>query len=299
MAGRWVAAFVLLLQCAARIAAAGLTPPPGGPKRLVEPAGGPAGPPRAGDRAPAAPRHARAPHARAPLPLPPGAARRVVVLRAAAPPTAAARGPPRRLLQAPAPAPARADGGGGGDAAAAAAAAQWLSQLMRLPFFGRPPVSGGFSRGGGDGGGGDGDGAWGAGPAPAALPSGTGRPRLTTERAAGRAESGAAGGGDVEASLSITFVSTGVYGYLMRGPTERRTLAAHVLRHPGGAPVAVVGGIPYADQQAVALRLPAGGRYTLEMRDEGGRGARGGRGPGGGGRSRRRQLLRRLRASLV
>jgi hypothetical protein len=161
----------------------------------------------------------------------------------------------RRLLQ-------QAAGGSAGDDPAAAAA-QWLSQLMRLPFFGRPPANGGFSSGNGSNGADGGDEA--RAPPPSPLPStGGGRAKLTTARRAG-----GAAGGSVDAALTITFVSTGAYAYLMRGPATGRTMAAHVLRHPDNAPLSVVGGIPYADQASATLQLPVGDRYTLELRDEG------------------------------
>jgi hypothetical protein len=70
-------------------------------------------------------------------------------------------------------------------------------------------------------------------------------------------------------TLTITFVSVGLYGFMMRLPPAPRALAVQLLREPDGAVAAVQGGLPYAERQEVTVRLPAGERYSLEVRDDG------------------------------
>ncbi|KIY92478.1 hypothetical protein MNEG_15485 [Monoraphidium neglectum] len=56
---------------------------------------------------------------------------------------------------------------------------------------------------------------------------------------------------------------------MMRLPPAPRALAVQLLREPDGAVAAVQGGLPYAERQEVTVRLPAGERYSLEVRDDG------------------------------
>ncbi|KAI8470865.1 MAG: hypothetical protein J3K34DRAFT_521044 [Monoraphidium minutum] len=78
-----------------------------------------------------------------------------------------------------------------------------------------------------------------------------------------------AGPPPVELRLTVSFVSTGAFGGMLRLPPEPRALQVLVLAEPGGEAVDARGGLPYAEEQVVALALPAGGRYTLEIRDDG------------------------------
>lgn len=78
----------------------------------------------------------------------------------------------------------------------------------------------------------------------------------------------ASGPGELDALISITFISTGIYKSLLRAPAPPRALSVRLLL-PDGSVAAELGGVAYALQQSVSLAAPRGERYTVQLVDEG------------------------------
>jgi hypothetical protein len=156
--------------------------------------------------------------------------------------------------------------------------AAWLSQVLHIPFFGAQgaPLVAASPRPTGPlpqlppGGFDDTGGmltslplAPAPAPTPAPVPASPAAAAVVAPPAAR-----AAAPAEVDAAITLAFVSTGLYGSSMHMPSEPRAMSVAALRADGGE-AAVQRGVPYAERQTVTLRLPAGGRYTLEVRDEG------------------------------
>jgi len=133
-------------------------------------------------------------------------------------------------------------GSGGGEGSPAS----WIDALLQLPLFSQ-------MRRGSD--------------VDAGTPA-TGAPRPPSAPVVRAPSAAARSAPGVDASLRISFASTGALGAAVRLPAPPRAMAVQVVRASDGAVETILGGLPYG-QQVVEMRVAGGERYTVEIRDEG------------------------------